>query len=113
MFPYYAGEAQYVDDIPSPANCLHAAFVCSTKSLARVNDIKLDPNTQADEVTTVISYKDIPLSGTNIGHKTIFGTGPLFADEVTECVGQYLALVVMSSFYVLIFYSPLNVHNLV
>ncbi|KAL9677700.1 hypothetical protein QQ045_005934 [Rhodiola kirilowii] len=89
-----SGEAQYVDDIPSPPNCLHAAFVCSTKSLAHVNDIKLDPSTQSDEVTAVISYKDIPQSGTNAGYTIMFGTGPLFADGVTECVGQYIGLVV-------------------
>ncbi|CAM8969555.1 unnamed protein product [Rhodiola kirilowii] len=89
-----SGEAQYVDDIPSPPNCLHAAFVCSTKSLAHVKDIKLNTSSQSDEVNVVISYKDIPQSGTNVGYKTMFGLGPLFAEGVTECVGQYLALVV-------------------
>uniref|UniRef100_A0A7N0USU0 indole-3-acetaldehyde oxidase n=2 Tax=Kalanchoe fedtschenkoi TaxID=63787 RepID=A0A7N0USU0_KALFE len=89
-----SGEAQYVDDIPSPPYCLHASFVCSTKSLARVKDIKLDSRTQSDEVTTLISYKDIPQSGMNVGYKTLFGTGPLFAEDVTECVGQRLAVVV-------------------
>ncbi|PHU14053.1 Indole-3-acetaldehyde oxidase [Capsicum chinense] len=29
-----AGEAVYVDDIPSPPNCLHGAFIYSTKPLA-------------------------------------------------------------------------------
>lgn len=92
----HTGEAQYVDDIPSPPDCLHAAFICSTKSLARVNDIKLKSSIQSDEVNALISYKDIPESGTNIGYMSKFGSGPLFADDITECVGQHLALVVIS-----------------
>ena len=29
-----SGEAVYVDDIPSPTNCLHGAFIYETKPLA-------------------------------------------------------------------------------
>ena len=29
-----SGEAVYVDDIPSPTNCLHEAFIYETKPLA-------------------------------------------------------------------------------
>ncbi|KAK9279145.1 hypothetical protein L1049_012822 [Liquidambar formosana] len=89
-----SGEAVYVDDIPSPVNCLHGAFICSTKPLAWVKGIKFKPNSLPDGVIAVISFKDIPKGGENIGSKTMFGTEPLFADDLTRCAGQRLAFVV-------------------
>lgn len=96
------GEAVYVDDIPSPTNCLHGAFICSTKPLARVKGIKLKPESTADGVCAVISFKDIP--GENIGCITGFGTEPLFADDFTRCAGQNIAFVVGNSM-ILSFFS--------
>ncbi|XVF47065.1 hypothetical protein PTKIN_Ptkin03bG0079100 [Pterospermum kingtungense] len=87
-----SGEAVYVDDIPSPRNCLHGAFIYSTEPLARVKGINIKPVSSLDGVTTLISYKDIP--GDNVGAQTVFGTEPLFADELTQCAGQPIALVV-------------------
>ncbi|XVF05024.1 hypothetical protein REPUB_Repub05bG0135600 [Reevesia pubescens] len=84
-----SGEAIYVDDIPSPKYCLYGAFIYSTEPLARVKGIKLS---SADGVTALISSKDIP--GVNLGSKTILGTEPLYADELTEGVGQRIAFVV-------------------
>lgn len=92
-----SGEAVYVDDIPSPTNCLHGSFIYSTKPLARVKSIKFKPHPHPDAVAAVITFKDIPEGGENIGSKTIFGTEPLFADELTQCAGQRLALVVADS----------------
>lgn len=89
----YAGEAVYVDDIPSPTNCLYGAFIYSTKPFARVKGIKLKPESVADGVRALISFKDIP--GENIGAKINFGSEPLFADEFTRCAGQYIAFVVI------------------
>ncbi|KAB2615213.1 abscisic-aldehyde oxidase [Pyrus ussuriensis x Pyrus communis] len=89
-----SGEAVYVDDIPSPKNCLHGAFIYSTKPLARVKRINFEPKRHPEGVAALISFKDIPKSGENIGSKTIFGTEPLFADDLTECAGQRLAFVV-------------------
>lgn len=37
-----SGEAQYTDDVPLPANSLHAAFVTSTKPHARL--LSVDPS---------------------------------------------------------------------
>ena len=87
------GEAVYVDDIPSPTNCLHGAFIYSTKPFARVKGVKFKPKSLPDGVSSLISFKDIP--GENIGSKTIFGTEPLFADDFTQCTGQYIAFVVI------------------
>ncbi|KAH0777231.1 hypothetical protein KY290_008642 [Solanum tuberosum] len=92
-----AGEAVYVDDIPSPPNCLHGSFIYSTKPLAGVNGIQLDSNRLTDGVTTVITFKDIPSGGENIGVLTNFGTEPLFADDLTRYAGDRIAVVVADS----------------
>ncbi|KAK8550751.1 hypothetical protein V6N13_119251 [Hibiscus sabdariffa] len=87
-----SGEAVYVDDIPSPKDCLHGAFIYSTEPLAWVKGIKLKPEASVDGVSALISFKDIP--GENVGAQTIFGGEPLYADELTQCAGQRIALVV-------------------
>ncbi|KFK42798.1 hypothetical protein AALP_AA1G040200 [Arabis alpina] len=89
-----SGEAVYVDDIPSLPNCLHGAFIYSTKPLARIKSVGFKGNVAPTGVLAVITYKDIPQVGQNIGYISIFGTGLLFADEVTICAGQIIALVV-------------------
>lgn len=88
-----SGEAVYVDDIPAPLNCLHGAFIYSTKPLARIKGIDLKQSTQSG-VSTVISFKDIPQGGENVGAKTIFGSEPLFAEGITSCAGDRIALLV-------------------
>ncbi|KAE8692975.1 Indole-3-acetaldehyde oxidase [Hibiscus syriacus] len=87
-----SGEAIYVDDIPSPKDCLYGAFIYSTEPLARVKGIKLNPGTSPDGVITLITSKDIP--GLNVGSMSFFGTEPLYADELTEGIGQRIAFVV-------------------
>ncbi|KAG5109568.1 hypothetical protein JHK82_038791 [Glycine max] len=89
-----SGEVVFVDDIPSPSNCLHGAYIYSAKPLARVRSIKLTPELQLDGLRDIISIKDIPNGGENIGSKTIFGVEPLFAEEIARCVGERLAFVV-------------------
>ncbi|KAL5763619.1 hypothetical protein ACOSQ2_016213 [Xanthoceras sorbifolium] len=89
-----SGEAVFVDDITSPANCLYGAFIYSTKPLARIKGLEFESKSLPRGVTGLLSYKDIPECGENIGSKTLFGTEPLFADELTRCAGQRVALVV-------------------
>lgn len=86
-----SGEAVFVDDIPSPLNCLHGAFIYSTKPLAWVKGVKLKSEKY---INSVISYKDIPEGGDNIGAKTLFGTESLFSHDLTECAGQRIAFAV-------------------
>ncbi|XP_047330186.1 abscisic-aldehyde oxidase-like [Impatiens glandulifera] len=86
-----SGEAVYVDDIPSPPSCLHAAFIYSTEPLARVKGVKTISEFLPVDV---ITFQDIPIGGENVGVKTDFGLEPLFADELTRAAGQPLALVV-------------------
>ncbi|CAA0805958.1 Abscisic-aldehyde oxidase [Striga hermonthica] len=89
-----SGEAIYVDDIPSPPNCLHGAFVCSIKPVARVKGISFKSHPQQAEVAAVISVKDIPKEGENVGSMTALGVEPLFADDVTRFAGDLIAFVV-------------------
>lgn len=89
-----SGEAVYVDDIPSPTNCLYGAFIYSTKPLARVKNIRFISNLLPQGVSSVITCNDIPPGGQNIGLNSGLGTETLFADDLTECTGQRVALVV-------------------
>ncbi|KAF2299842.1 hypothetical protein GH714_004434 [Hevea brasiliensis] len=88
-----SGEAVYVDDIPSPGNRLHGAFIYSTKPFARVKGIKFNSESLPDGVTALISYKDIPIGGQNIGLVFAFGPEPLFAEKLTQYAGEPLAFV--------------------
>ncbi|MCD7449396.1 aryl-alcohol oxidase 2 [Datura stramonium] len=54
------------NDIPSPPNCLHGAFIYSTKPLAGVKGIQLEPGQLTDGVTSIITFKDIPSGGANV-----------------------------------------------
>ncbi|OMO91075.1 Aldehyde oxidase/xanthine dehydrogenase, a/b hammerhead [Corchorus capsularis] len=87
-----SGEAVFVDDIPTPSNCLYGAFIYSTEPLARVKGIKFKSGSSPVGVTAIISVKDIP--GKNLGTSTVFGEEPLYADELTQCAGERIALVV-------------------
>ncbi|CAL5190352.1 unnamed protein product [Lathyrus oleraceus] len=89
-----SGEAVFVDDIPSPPNCLHGAYIYSEKPLARITSIKLRQESEHDGVRDILSSKDIPKGGENLGIKTVFGKEPLFAEEIASCVGERLAFVV-------------------
>ncbi|KAI6669715.1 hypothetical protein NL676_004600 [Syzygium grande] len=89
-----SGEAVYVDDIPSPANCLHGAFIYSTRPLAWVNGIRTPSSVPSTSIFSIISFQDTPDGGQNVGSKTIFGLEPLFADELAHCAGQPIAFVV-------------------
>lgn len=98
FFPYYLGEAVFVDDIPSPKDCLHGAFISSKKALARVKSINFPSSSPCQKVLAFISFKDIPEVAENIGSKTIFGAEPLFADDYTCYAGQPLGFVVLIFF---------------
>ncbi|CAI9105908.1 OLC1v1004935C3 [Oldenlandia corymbosa var. corymbosa] len=88
-----SGKAVYVDDIPSPPNCLYGAFIYSTKPLARIKGLDFKSGAQLSKVSAVITYKDIPEVGENVGSKTFFGFDPLFADEITRGAGELIAFV--------------------
>uniref|UniRef100_A0A1J3CNI9 indole-3-acetaldehyde oxidase n=1 Tax=Noccaea caerulescens TaxID=107243 RepID=A0A1J3CNI9_NOCCA len=92
-----SGEAVYVDDIPSPENCLYGAFIYSTMPLARIKSIRFKENRVPEGVVGIITYKDIPKSGQNVGTKGFFASDVLFAEEITHCAGQIIAFLVADS----------------
>lgn len=94
IWPILAGEAVYVDDIPTPKDCLHGAFIYSSKPLAHVKGINFKSSLASTKVVSVVSAKDIPKGGENIGLGWFFGTEPIFADSLAEYAGQPLSLVV-------------------
>ncbi|XP_073140258.1 abscisic-aldehyde oxidase-like [Henckelia pumila] len=89
-----SGEAVFVDDIPPPPDCLYGAFIYSTKPLARVKGISFNSNKLPTGVAAVISAKDIPSKGENIGTQSMFGAESLFAGEVAMCAGDLIAFVI-------------------
>lgn len=90
-----SGEAVYVDDIPPPKDCLYGAFIYSTKPLAHVKGIELVPSLEQLKTVAVVTVKDIPKGGGNVGANTIFGPEPLFGDSLTQCAGEPLGIVVL------------------
>lgn len=84
----------YVDDIPSPPDCLHGALLCSTKPLARVKGVSFETVPKPSGIVDVISAKDIPEGGENIGAMAFFEYEYLFADDTTAFAGDIIAFVV-------------------
>lgn len=93
----HLGEAVYVDDIPSPPHCLHGALICSTKALARVRGVSFDPSLDEACIVDIISAKDIPEGGENIGGVSFFDTEPLFVNDVAQYAGDIIAYVVLET----------------
>jgi xanthine dehydrogenase large subunit len=84
---HVSGDALYVDDIPTPANCLSIYIGMSTHAHAKVTAMDLSAVRKAPGVVTVLSAGDVP--GTN-DVSPVNGDDPVFADGVVECVGQSL-----------------------
>lgn len=89
-----SGETVYVDDIPSPKDCLYGAFIYSTRPLARIKSLDFRSTLASQKIVTVIYTEDIPKGGVNIGSASIFGSEPLFADSLSEYASQPLGVVI-------------------
>ncbi|GJM96866.1 hypothetical protein PR202_ga13738 [Eleusine coracana subsp. coracana] len=90
-----SGEAVYVDDIPAPKDCLYGAFIYSKHPHAHVKGINFKSSLASDKVITVITAKDIPSGGENIGSTfPMIGDERLFADPVAEFAGQNIGVVI-------------------
>ncbi|ONM10084.1 aldehyde oxidase3 [Zea mays] len=90
-----SGEAVYVDDIPVPKGCLYGAFIYSTRPHAHVKGINFKSSLASQKVITVITAKDIPRGGQNIGSSfPMLGEEVLFADQVVEFAGQNIGIVI-------------------
>jgi len=90
-----SGEAVYVDDIPAPKDCLYGAFIYSTHPHANIKGVNFKSSLAAQKVITVITAKDIPVGGKNIGTSyPMLGDEALFGDPVSEFAGQSIGIVI-------------------
>lgn len=52
---HVSGQARYIDDIPTPANCLHLAFGLSTVAHGDITALNLNAVRAADGVFAVLT----------------------------------------------------------
>ncbi|PLS21733.1 xanthine dehydrogenase molybdopterin binding subunit [Neptunicoccus cionae] len=91
---HVTGAAHYVDDIPTPANCLHLAFGLSEIAHGDLISMDLDAVRAADGVVDVLTAADLP------GDNDVSPSNhdePLLADGTIHFLGQPLFLVVATS----------------
>lgn len=89
---HVSGQAEYIDDIPEPAGCLHAAIGMSPVAHGTLNNLKLDALEKNAGVVTVITASDIP--GSNDISPTGLNDEPVFATEKVSFHGQPLFAVI-------------------
>ncbi|KAH9323776.1 hypothetical protein KI387_018415 [Taxus chinensis] len=94
-----SGEAVYVDDIPSPENCLYGAYVYSKKALALIKKVDVKHALESPSVVSYISSTDIPKQGKNVGAEALFGGEILLAEDTVECFGQPIGLMVAKTWH--------------
>lgn len=88
------GESEYVDDVPQPADMLHAAIFGSTVAHGKVKKLNLNAAKEISGVVGVLTAEDIP--GENqIG--PIIQDEPLLAKSEVHFAGQPIALVIASN----------------
>ncbi|HTY95186.1 MAG TPA: xanthine dehydrogenase molybdopterin binding subunit [Steroidobacteraceae bacterium] len=92
---HVSGRAHYTDDIPVPANALHAAFGMSTCAHARVTRLNLEPVRAACGVAAVVAAADVP--GDN-NYGAAVHDDPIFAPDLVQHVGQPLFAVAAASY---------------
>ncbi len=89
---HVTGQAEYIDDIIEPADCLHACLGLSERAHAEITSVNLDAVRTAPGVIGVLTDSDIP------GHNDVSPVGknddPVFAAGKTEFHGQPMFAVV-------------------
>jgi len=91
---HVSGRALYADDIPLPADALHAAFGISAIAHGRIRALDLAPVTGMPGVSSVATARDIP--GEN-NYGSVLHDDPIFADVLVQYAGQPLFAVAASS----------------
>lgn len=86
----------YVDDIPSPPRCLHAAFVISTEPFAKLNGVDTEAALQSEGAVDYVSVCDLPAGGKNLGSYNPWTdyNEPLFAEDTVNYVTEAIGVVV-------------------
>ena len=92
---HVTGEALYCDDIPLPANALHAAFGLSTIAHGRVRKLDISGVLATPGVVAVALPADIP--GEN-NYGGVVHDDPIFADGLVQYAGQPLFAVAATSY---------------
>jgi xanthine dehydrogenase large subunit len=89
---HVTGQAEYIDDMIEPADCLHACLGLSERAHAEIVSVNLDAVRGAPGVVGVLTDKDIP------GHNDVSPVGknddPVFAVGKVEFHGQPMFAVV-------------------
>lgn len=80
-----SGSARYVDDIPEPANLMHAAIGMSSATSGNIKHINLDKVWASPGVVDVITSQDVP-GHIDIG--PVFKGDPVLAHEEIKFHGQ-------------------------
>ena len=92
---HVTGRAQYTDDIPLPANSLHAAFGASAIAHGHIRTLDLDRVIAAPGVVTVAQTIDIP--GEN-NYGGAVHDDPIFTDSLVQYAGQPVFAVAATSY---------------
>jgi len=91
---HVSGRALYADDIPLPANALHAAFGLSSVAHARIREMDLSPLQRMPGVVAVAAAGDVPGDNNYSTHHD----DPIFAQGVVQYAGQPLFAVAANSY---------------
>lgn len=91
---HVTGGALYCDDIPLPANALHAAFGMSTIAHGKIRSLDVSAVRAAPGVLAVALPPDIP--GEN-NYGSVLHDDPIFADGLVQYSGQPLFAVAATS----------------
>src|SRR5450631_2382853 len=92
---HVSGRALYADDIPLPANALHAAFGLSSIAHGRIREMDLAPLRRLPGVVAVAAAGDVP--GVN-NYSSTHHDDPIFAQGVVQYAGQPLFAVAANSY---------------
>src|SRR5258708_18547666 len=84
---HVSGRALYADDVPLPANTLHAAFGISRIAHGRIKSLDLSAVLASPGVVAVVTAADVP--GEN-NYGGIVHDDPIFADGLVQYAGQTL-----------------------
>ena len=91
---HVSGRALYADDIPLPANTLHAAFGLSGIAHGRIREMDLAPLQRMTGVVAVAAAGDVPGDNNYSSHKD----DPIFAADVVQYAGQPLFAVAANTY---------------
>ncbi|MEO0607164.1 MAG: xanthine dehydrogenase molybdopterin binding subunit [Pseudomonadota bacterium] len=91
---HVSGQAQYIDDLPEPTDCLHVYVAMSERAHAKILKLDVAAVRSAPGVQCVISAEDIP-GENDIG--PVIHDDPVFAEHVVQYHGQPIFAVAATS----------------